>query len=175
MNMSKTNRDKALEVLETFSNNSQKAAEEVLTNGPDSLTLYVLRWGFDTLKSSQRRNKRREIKSEIQPKYVPGNTTGKVVLSKETQERLKKRSEWLSEWMIGSVSLGDFTKAMLLAQSESEKNSARGSLQNSKFYEALAEPLRTGQLVREHWRPDDASKIRRAIVESTKDRQPELT
>lgn len=169
-------RDEAIRVLEECDQNIADAANAIYA-GPAKIALYVIQLGLETLKSKQRRNRRRELRTEVKPQFRQGRSTGSVILTKASKERLLKRTKELfgeNGWMIGDLNLGDLTKEGLLAQAVAERASAKGSLRNAQFYEALAEPLQPGQLAREYWKSETAHKIKRDIWKGTEDRNPDL-
>lgn len=164
------------EVIEIINNSATTAdAAENLLNSSRSLALYALGIGVEAIKSKERRSVRRVLKQEIQPQYVKGPVTGSVRLSKQSVRRMSELGDrlWL-DWKIGVYSLGDMSREQLLAQVESEKKSAHGSLQNVRFYKALADPMRDGQLVKEHWSPETVKALKKRVYEETKDKRPTL-
>lgn len=166
-------RDEAVEII-NGSATTADAAENLLV-GSRSVALYVLGIGVEAIKSKTRRSVRRTLKQEIKPEYVKGPVTGSVRLSKRSVRRMSELGDRLwADWKIGVYSLGDMTREQLLAQVESEKKSAHGSLQNVQFYKALADPMGDGQLVREHWSPESVKALKKQVYESTKDKRPTL-
>jgi hypothetical protein len=167
-------RDDALKIINAF-DVAANAAEEILRLGNRRLTLYLVTIAVEWLKSKERREKRRNIKAEIRPQFVPGKTTGSVRLSKGTVKRLAEAGKrWLDEYIIGTLSLGDWSKEELLAQAANERKSAHGSLRNYKFYTALADPMKDGQLVRDYWQSDAMQSLYQRVLKETETRTPEL-
>lgn len=166
-------REEAIEIINR-NENTADAAEEIL-NGSRSVILYVLAIGIEAIKSKMRRHTRQSLKREIVPEYVAGRTFGSIKLSQKTIKRMEKVGDrlWL-DWKVGLWSLGEMTKEQLLAQVESEKKSAHGSLQNAEFYRALAEPLRAGQSVKDFWSPVDAGALKEKIYKKTEAKRPYL-
>jgi hypothetical protein len=166
------------EVIKTLAEaDSISAAAEAIHSGPKKIALYVIALGLETLRAKKRRQRRRELRSEIAPQYTKGRTTGSVVLTAASKKRLVKRTKELfgdDGWQIGDLNLGDFTKEALLSQAAAERASAKGSIRNAQFYEALAEPLQPGQTCRTYWKSETAHKIKSGIWKETEDHRPAL-
>lgn len=171
-------RDEALKTIEAAGGVIADAAALVY-RGPKMVAMYVLMVGLETIKSKKRRERRRELKREIQPVLVKGRVTGSVrpVFTPAAKARLLRATQELfgdDGWMIGDLNLGDFTKEQLVAQAVKERESAKGSIRNANFYEALAEPLQPGQLARDYWKSETAHKIKERIWKDTEGRSPDL-
>lgn len=169
-------RDDVIKTLTDADNNIGNAAA-VIYDGPKKIALYVIQLGLETLKAKKRRQRRRELRAELRPQFTAGRTTGSIVLSKASKERLVKQTKELfgdDGWQIGDLNLGDFTKEQLLAQAVAERSSAKGSIRNAQFYEALAEPLQPGQTARTYWKSETAHKIKSEIWKDTEGHRPAL-
>lgn len=170
-------REEVLEVLDSVEGDLQ-AATELIYDGPGKVARYVIQLGLESVQAKRRRMRRREFKAEIKPQFTPGRTTGRVVLTKASKERLLRNTQELfgdDGWMIGNLNLGEFSKEQLLAQASAERASAKGSIRNAQFYEALAEPLQPGQLVRDYWQSKDARGVKDKIWRDTEGQSPSLT
>ena len=133
--------------------------------------------GLDTIKANHRRDRRREFKQAIKPQFKPGPVTGSVVFTKKTKERLAHHANELfgdKGWAIGGVWLRDMTREQLLDRAQVERKSAKGSLQNAQFYEALAQPLSPGQPVYTYWQAATAAGLRDQIWADTEGKSPRL-
>jgi hypothetical protein len=169
-------RDDVLKTLEDCSGVILDATERVYS-GPKKIATYVISIGLECIKSKKRRERRQELKKELKPVLVKGKVTGSVIFSKASKTRLLKATQELfgdDGWMIGEINLGDFTKEQLLLQAAKERDSAKGSLRNAQFYEALAEPLQAGQFARDYWKSETAHKIKQEIWKDTEARRPDL-
>lgn len=169
-------KDEVLKVLDDAGNVVADAAAEILS-GPKKIALYVIQIGLETIKSKRRRDRRRELRSEVRPQFKAGPVTGSIVLTKQAKERVIKNTRELfgaDGWMIGDINIGAMTKEQLLAQAHSELASAKGSIRNAQFYEALADPLQPGQRADSYWKPETATKIKRGIWKHTEGRRPDL-
>ena len=165
-----------LKLLDRVDGDVKIAAESIL-DGPKKIALYVLEIGLLHLKAKKRATRRRSLRSEAKPRFKTGRTTGNIELTKQAKVRLFKMTQELfgdDGWQIGALNLGSFTKEALLAEAASERKSAKGHIQNALFYEALAEPLQPGQLVKDYWKPETATKIKGDIWKSTEGQRPEL-
>ena len=172
-----TYKSEALEILES-AGDIPAASKLIYPNR--ALALFVLEYGLGVLKSRSRRQRRRELTAVVQPQFMrkPGGITGQVVLTPAAKKRLTENTRDLfgaDGWMIGDLNLGSFTKEQLLAQASNERASAKGSLRNAQFYEALADPLQPGQRARDYWKPGDAQKIKRTIWQDTEGQRPTLS
>ena|SRR5271166_5888394 len=168
-------RDEVLKVLSQHENIAD-AAEEIY-GGPKVIAIYAIQIGLERLKAKKRRERRRELKTEIRPQFTAGKTTGSIVLTKASKERLLKQTQQLfgdDGWKIGDLNLGEFTKEQLFAQATAERSAAKGSIRNAQFYEALAEPLQPGQKARDYWKSETAHKIKLGIWKETEPRRPDL-
>ena len=168
-------RDEVLKVIDEADDVASAAV--TIYNGPETISMYVIHIGLETIKAQKRRSRRRELRTEVSPQYVRGRTTGSVVLSKESKKRLLRHTQELfgdEGWMIGELNLGSMTKEGLLSQAASERASAHGSLRNAQFYEALAEPLQPGQMAKDYWKSETAHKIKRGIWKDTEGQRPAL-
>lgn len=142
-------------------------ATAMVYEGPKKMALYVLWIGLNTIKAQRRSITRRDIKKAIKPELKPGKKIGTVIFTEKTKEKIFASTRDLfgdNGWKIGNISLGNYTKEDLLAQAVTEERSARGMMFNADFYRALAEPMETGQLVRDYWKPEDLSKIKDDIA-----------
>lgn len=150
------------ELLDRLDNNTEQAALEVY-EGSKETCLYVLQLGLEHVTARRRATKRRELRSIVQPEFIgaPSSVTGRVPLTKKAQQRIVDHGrEFFAGWMINAtINMGDATKHDLLLQAESERNSAKGKLNNAGLYEALAAPLVEGQRVREYWNPEQVIKL----------------
>ena len=134
---------KLLGILEE--ENNLAAAAQFIYDSRKSLAVYVITVGLDTIKAElPQGSSPRQFKQAIKPQFKPGPVTGSVVFTKKTKERLAHHANELfgdKGWAIGGVWLRDMTKEQLLDRAQVECKSAKGSLQNAQFYEALAQPL----------------------------------
>jgi len=167
--------DEVLGIIKDAEGDLSAAAEVVYKTR--TLAIYAILIGLQTLMRKKRATRRRELRSEVQPQFKPGRVTGSVVLTEPAKKRLLSITQRLfgdDGWMIGEINLGVMTKEGLLAQAQSERASAHGSLRNAEFYEALAAPLQPGQLVKVYWRPEEASEVRGKIWKDTESRRAAL-
>jgi hypothetical protein len=174
--MSVSHRDQALEILENLKGNTSKFALEAYDR-PKNFVLYLLQLAGETLKSKQRRTRRREIRAEIKPQFVRGKVTGSYVLTKQSKERIFRNTQELfgaNGWKIGNLQLGAWTKERLIDEAARERSSAKGHIQNACFYEALAEPLKSGQRVDAYWSQEDGTKLKQSIWKKTESHTPAL-
>jgi len=163
-------------ILDSVDNDIELAAEKI-HGGKKDILLYVISVGLDHIKAKRRANRRRELRREVQPQFRTGKTAGSIELTPKAKERLFNSTKELfgnDGWKIGDISLGDFTKEDLLLQAAAERKSAKGHILNADFYEALAEPMKDGQRVRQYWKPEDAAKIKGKIWKEGESRRPEL-
>jgi hypothetical protein len=145
--------------------------------GPKATAIYVIRVGLEHMKSRHRAGRRRELRREVRPKFQAGKTHGSIELTPQSRKRLFGMTQELfgeDGWKIGEISLGNMTKESLLDQAGRERQSAHGHVRNAQFYEALAEPLRSGQCVHEYWNPETATKLKKAIWDRSKGKKAEL-
>lgn len=152
-------------------------AADAVYDGPKKILLYVLTVGLDRIKAKRRARRRNELRRSVQPQFCVGKTVGSIELTPKAKERLFKNTRELfgnDGWKIGDISLGDFTKEDLLLQAAVERKSANGHFLNADFYEALAEPLKDGQKVKQFWKAEDANRIKREILKKGEGRRPEL-
>lgn len=77
-------------------------------------------------------------------------------------------------WDIGEINIGAFTREDLLAQASKERASAKGHIRSARFYEALAEPMKAGQLVRDYWKPEAAIKVKEEIWQKADPQKADL-
>lgn len=170
-------RDDVLKTIESVGGDLANAAEAIYS-GPKKIALYVIRLGLEKIKSGKRRERRRELRTEVKPQFTAGRTTGSIVLTKASKARLLKSTRELfgdDGWKIGDLNLGEFTKEQLIIQAASERASAKGSIRNAQFYEALAEPLQPGQKAKDYWKSEMAHKIKLGIWKDTEGHRPVLT
>ncbi len=168
--------EKIQQILDSVDGDLDLASENIY-EGPKPVAIYVIQVGLDHLKAKRRAIRRRELKREIQPEFRPGRTTGSVEFTPKFKRRLLENTQKLfgkDGWDIGDINLGNFTKEGLLLQAASERRSATGMIRNAQFYETLAEPLQPGQLVRDHWTPEDATKLKKKIWKDTEGKRPDL-
>lgn len=143
-------------ILEILANHNKEETIEFLKDEPE-LLLYVINVGLDKILATARRNHRRAIKFTIAPEYTVEARA--VRFSPDTIKRVHAHSvQFLRDWYIGGIALGDLTKEELLAEAEREKRSGTGHLVNARIYEILAEPLHPGQKMRDHWSEDEAKR-----------------
>lgn len=154
------------------------AAASAIYNGSKPLALYVISVGLEHLKARRRATRRRELRAVVQPQFVPGKTVGSIVLTPQAKKRIEANTRDLfgkDGWNIGDINIGSLTKEDLLAQALKERGSAKGHLRNAKFYEALAEPMEPGQIVKDYWKqPSKVTAIKNDVWKTTEDRQPTL-
>jgi hypothetical protein len=170
-----TMKEDVLKILDA-SDDVQDAANTIY-QGPKSLAIYTITVGLDKLKSSRRRTRRKELRDEVKPQFKQGPTVGSVVLTESAKRRLAANARDLfgpDGWMIGDLNLGNFTKEQLLSQAENERKSAKGSLRNASFYEALAEPLVPGQQAKDYWKLADAQRVKASVWKDTERRRAAL-
>src|SRR6266567_475040 len=168
-------RDDVLEIASENNNDLPTTATAIYRIR--TLAMYVILIGLQTLMRKKRATRRRELRTEIKPQFKPGKVTGSVVLTEPAKKRLLAVTQRLfgdDGWMIGDLNLGHMTKEGLEAQAQNERMSASGSLRNAEFYEALAVPLQSGQMVQEYWKPETAGKLRARIWKDTEGRSPTL-
>lgn len=150
-------------------------AADAVYDGPKKILLYVLTIGLDRIKAKRRARRRQELRHNVQPQFRPGKTAGSIELTPKAKERLFKNTRELfgnDGWKIGDISLGDFTKEDLLLQAAVERKSAKGHILNADFYEALAEPLKKGQTVKQFWKTEDANRIKSEIWSKGEGKHP---
>jgi nucleoside diphosphate kinase len=139
--------------------------------------LYVIAVGLDHLKARKRAVRRRELRRAVRPKFRAGRVTGSIELTAQSKKRLLQKTQELfgdDGWKIGAISLGNFTKEALLSEAANERVSAKGHVRTAEFYEALAEPMQSGQLVRDYWRQESAVEVRDKIWKNSESRKAEL-
>lgn len=153
-------------ILDRVGGDIDLAAEEIYS-GSKPLAIYLIILGLNKLRSRQRQQRRTELRREIRPQYVRGSATGSIQFSRKTKIRLFKQAEELlgeNGWNLGEVGfLVNLTKEALLDQAWRERQSAKGHLRNAQWYEALAEPLQPGQIVRDYWNAEAAIKLKQDI------------
>ncbi len=167
--------DEVQEIIEKT--DTIKEAADVIINGKRSLVVFVVMLGLEHFSAKKRRERRRQLRTEVKPQFQAGPVTGSVVLTKSAKKRLLKSTRELfgdDGWMIGELNLGDFTKEQLIAQAVQEEAQAKGSIRNAQFYRALAEPLQPGQVARDYWKSETAHKIKQGIWKGTEDQRPDL-
>lgn len=74
----------------------------------------------------------------------------------------------LDTWQIGSVRLGDATRALLLETAAIERESAQGHLNNASFYASIANGLKEGQKVRQRYTAAQVSRVHAQICGTEK-------
>lgn len=147
-------------VLELLAKLDRVSATNFIKGVPDLLD-YVINIGFDKIEATDRRHQRRMIKSDIAPDYTIEARA--VRFTADTIKRVHSHTiQFMKDWYIGGVALGDLTRENLLDEAEKEKKAGTGHLVNAKIYEILAEPLLPGQKMSEHWTEEAA---RKAITE----------
>jgi hypothetical protein len=150
-------------------------AAKALFSAPRALAVYVMTVGVERLRATDRRLKRRDLKAEIQPKYVPGRVTGSIVFSPGTKRKIESLEKRMAtEWQIGKFLLFDMTREQVVAHIEQLKAAAKGTLFDVKFYSAIVEPMKPGQVVSEAWTPAAAAKLKSRIRQASEDLQPAL-
>jgi hypothetical protein len=179
MSASMSYREEALRIIEEADGDLSSAAKTTYGKSR-GLVLYVIELGLGTLKAKHRRTRRRELRATVQPQFMkkPGGVTGSVVLTPAAKKRLMQGARDLfgsDGWQIGELNLGSMTKEQLMAQAMNERASAKGSLRNASFYEALADPLKPGQMAHEYWKPADAHRIKREVWKDTEGSRATLT
>ena len=132
-------------------------AASKIYRGPKALALYVIETGLEHIRARRRATKRREFKVVIQPEFRPGRTTGSFVLTPRAKARLVDHArELFVGWEINAtIRMGEATKEELLFEAKKLRASAKGNIRTAQFYEALAEPLKAGQRVRDYWRDEN--------------------
>jgi len=174
-----THKDEAHLILDKFGKDYVKAAEAIY-NGPRPLALYVLHVGLEYLASRRRATTRRNMEDTfVNPKFVhrPGAVYGSVKLSPGHVRKLKQAtSDLFLTWCIGDTKLGDATKEFLVNEAQHERKTSKGHLRRAVFYEKLAEPMKSGQKVREYWQAAKAVElIRDDVWKGTEDKDVEFT
>ena len=157
-----TYRDELIYALKETDNEIVAASESIL-RGPPKIALYAIQLGLEAVKTKQRRRRRQELRTAVQPQFKRGITRGSFAFTAPAKKRFFSLTQELfgeDGWMIGDLNLGDLTKEQLIAQAVSERRSAEGSIRNAQFYEALAEPLKPGQLARDYWKAGAARRVR---------------
>lgn len=163
-------------ILDSVDGDTSLAAEKVY-EGSRQTALYVITVGLEQMKARHRAGRRRELRREVKPRFKSGKTTGSIELTPQCKKRLFVMTNELfgdDGWKIGEISLGNFTKETLLDQASKERQSASGHVRNAQFYEALAAPLQPGQLVREFWQPETATKLKQEIWDRTRNQKADL-
>ncbi len=158
-------------------NGDIQIAAEAIYKGPKPLAVYAISVGLDKIKSRRRAANRREIRREVKPEFKAGKTFGSVVLTPQSKKRLTDGAQRLfgkDGWDIGDLNIGYFTREDLLAQASKERASAKGHVRNARFYEALAEPMKPGQLVKDYWKPETATKVKEEIWQKTEKKTADL-
>ena len=153
-------------------------AASTIYKGPRAVALYVILLGLEAFKSKYRRKRRRELKADVRPQFKAGAVTGSVVFTDATKKRLADRTRDLfgkDGWMIGELNLGAMTKEQLIAQASNEEASAKGLIQNARFYRALAEPLEPGQRADAYWNKSAGLKLKAGIWKDTEGQRPTLS
>jgi hypothetical protein len=171
-----TNQEAAQAAIDEAGGDVSVAALAVY-NGPKTLALYVLAVGLEHLKARKRATNRREIRREIKPEFKRGKTYGSVEFTPRSKKLLFESTQRLfgkDGWNIGDLNLGGFTREGLLELAARERASAKGHIRNAQFYEALADPMKPGQLVKEYWKPEKANEIKNKIWRETETKQPAL-
>ena len=171
-----TNKEAAHAAIEAADGDIFVAAEAIY-KGAKPLAIYVITVGLDKLKARRRATNRREIRREVKPEFKQGKTYGSVVLTPQAKKRLSDSAQRLfgkDGWDIGDLNIGYFTREDLLAQASKERASAKGHIRNARFYEALAEPMKPGQIVKDYWKPEAASKIKTDIWQKSEDKKVDL-
>lgn len=163
-----SHRDKVLEILES-TKDVREASEYIYKRAPRELALYVITVGIDRLKAVKRRSVRRELKREVAPQFQKGRVTGSVVFTPKTKQRIVEHAQRLFvDWQIdANITLGNATKEELLAKAQAERSSAHGHIRTAMFYEAIAEPLKSGQRAHEYWSKERAVEVKRKIWKET--------
>ena len=82
-------RDDVLKTLESVGGDLANAAEAIYS-GPKEIALYVIRLGLEKIKSGKRRERRRELRTEVKPQFTAGRTTGSIVLTKASPRRFRR-------------------------------------------------------------------------------------
>jgi hypothetical protein len=144
------------------------AAHYILQN--KELALYVIDVGINKILAQERRQIRREIKSRIIPQDdLRHVSSGGIRFSASTVKRVHaNHQQFLQEWYIGGLSLGNLTKEELLAEAVKEKKAGYGHYINAGIYEILADPLKPGQRMRDYWQSVDEIQLelkRKGLVE----------
>ncbi len=170
--------DEAWQAIKDANNDLTEAAA-VIFAGPRKLALYVLLIGLQSIARKKRAARRSELRAEVKPEFKRSSSgvTGSVVLTERAKKRLFEHTQKLfgdDGWNIGNLNLGDMTREGLLVQADVERKSAVGSIRNADFYEALAEPLKPGQSVRDYWTPKKAGAVRDKIWKGTEGKRPTL-
>jgi hypothetical protein len=174
--MSATNKEKVHKILDQVDGDIDLAAENVYAS-PKALIIYVITIGLEHIKAKRRANRRRELRREVEPEFRPGRTSGSVEFTPQFKKKLLEKTQKLfgkDGWDIGEINLGSFTKEGLISMADSERKSAKGHIQNAQFYETLAEPLKPGQMVKDFWKPEAASKIKKEIWKKGEGRKADL-
>jgi hypothetical protein len=164
-----THREKLLQTLDAVDGDIRLAAD-IVYDGPKTLAIYAIKSALEHLKARKRATRRREIRSTAQLRVQAGRTTGSIVLTPKSKRKLLEMTQVLfgeDGWQIGEINLGNFTKEGLLQEAAKERRSAKGHVRNAMFYEALAEPMEAGQMVKDYWEPKTATKIKKEIWKDT--------
>jgi hypothetical protein len=172
-----TLKDRVYAILDTVGNRTADAVRKIRSSDSE-LIGYVLMVGVDHLKAKRRQRKRQELKATVlKPEFVRGAVSGSIKLSRRYVGKLKKVADTLfQDWTVGGVSLGDWTKEFLVEQARQGRLSAKGALFNSVFYEKLAQPMKPGQTVSEHWKsPEAVLLIRAELLEDTAEKDVDFT
>jgi hypothetical protein len=171
------NLEAALAVIDAADGNVSAAALDFY-NGPKSLALYMLEIAVTHLKARKRATNRRSLRRVVQPEFKKSGVTGRIVLTQRAKKRLTENTRSLfgkDGWDIGEINIGAFTREDLLAQAAKERASAKGHIRNAQFYEALAEPMKPGEVVRDHWKnPSKVTAVKDKIWRDTEGQQPTL-
>lgn len=168
-------RERALATVD--SKPSLRDAAETILMGPRDLAIYTIIIGLEHLKAVARRERRRSLRREIRPEFRAGRTTGSVVFTDRAKKRIVEHSQKLFDaWQINAtISLGNATREELLRMARAERSSAKGHIRTAMFYEALAQPMKPGQRMRDYWETkSDVVKVKNRIWRDTEDARPLL-
>lgn len=171
-----THKEAAQAAIEDADGSISEAAIAIY-DGPKPLAMYVISVGLEHIKARHRATNRREIRREVQPQFTQGKTVGSVVLTKQAKKRISDNTQRLfgkDGWDIGDLNIGSFTRESLLDQAARERSSAKGHIRNARFYEALAEPMKPGQLVKDYWKQEKAISVKNTIWKETEGQRPDL-
>jgi hypothetical protein len=143
----------------------RNAAEKIYRGSKDR-AIYVITVGLEHIHAKANAAVRRTLRHRVISKtLVKGKTYGSVRRSKSSLRKAAEATrELFTKYMIGSLPLGEATKEFLLQQAQNERASSKGHLRVAYWYEALAEPMATGQIVADYWKSEKACELIREEI-----------
>jgi hypothetical protein len=159
-------RDEVEKILEATSYDVPKAARRVYRPGNESMILYVLELGLNTFTRKQRAETRRRLHNTVinpKPVFVRGSVTGSIKPSPRQQARIDReaRNLFTTYPIDANLMLGDATREQLIAAAQGERASTKGHLRKATWYEAMANQMKPGQIVKARWTGPEAAQLLR--------------